>query len=156
MRFARQGVVHLGDLLMRKSLLSQLSVIFGVFLSACALVLLPGCSGTSGDHTETVETVPHVQETETGKQDDTFEHDNYDEGTNDYEYDGISSSLGETTTTLDDGTVMTYDDDGIIYYENPDGSLEVTNGWGNVVKDIDGDGLADSYSIDGGESWGYL
>lgn len=28
---------------------------------------------------------------------------------------------------------MTYDDDGTIYYENPAGSLEVTDGWGNVV-----------------------
>ena len=72
-----------------------------------------------------------------------------------YNDDG-SSSLGGTTTTLDDGTVMTYDDDGTIYYKNPDGSLEVTDGWGNVVKDTDGDGMADSYSIDGGESWGYL
>ena len=141
-------------LVMRKSFFSQLFVMCGVLLAASALVLLPGCSGTSEDDTETTEVVPHVQKNES-EDDDSYDYD-YDYDYDDYDYDDGSSSLGGTTTTLDDGTVMTYDDDGTIYYEKPDGSLEVTDGWGNVVKDIDGDGMADSYSIDGGESWGYL
>lgn len=141
---------------MRRSFFSQLAVICGVLLATTALVFLPGCSGTSKDDTEATEAVPRVHEKETVT-DDSYEDVSYDHYDYDYDYDdGDSSSLGGTTTTLDDGTVMTYDDDGTIYYENPDGSLEVTDGWGNVVKDIDGDGAADSYSIDGGESWGYL
>lgn len=143
---------------MRRSFFSQLAVICGVLLATTALVFLPGCSGTSGNNTEATKAVPQVQETETendnSHEDVNYDHYDYDD---DHDYDsGDSSSLGGTTTTLDDGTVMTYVDDGTIYYENPDGSLEVTDGWGNVVKDIDGDGAADSYSIDGGESWGYL
>ena len=128
----------------------KLRLIFAAFVATSFLVLLPGCSGTSTESSEPTEVVTHVQETES----DDYDYD-YDYEDDDRRDDG-SSSLDGTTTTLGDGTVMTYGNDGTIYYENPDGSLEVTDGWGNVVKDVDGDGMADSYSIDGGESWGYL
>ena len=133
---------------MRKPFYSKPLCACGVLIAAAAFVLLPGCSGTSQDGSESAEPAPHVQESpEPEDEDSDLDYDRHNNG---------SSSLGGTTTTLDDGTVMTYDDDGTIYYENPDGSLEVTDGWGNVVKDVDGDGMADSCSIDGGESWGYL
>lgn len=45
------------------------------------------------------------------------------------------------------------DEDGYSYYEYDDGSAEVTDGYGNVGRDSDGDGSLDTYSFDGGETW---
>ena len=45
------------------------------------------------------------------------------------------------------------DSDGYSYYKNSDGSLEVTDGYGNAVKDYDGDGVVDAMTTDGGATW---
>lgn len=45
------------------------------------------------------------------------------------------------------------DSDGYSYYKNSDGSLEVTDGYGNAVKDYDGDGVVDAMTTDGGGTW---
>ena len=145
---------------MKRLYITRLRSACAILLIASALGLLTGCSETSQSGQATTEDVPRTQHVDTDNSDIDYEYDSPRDNTvshnYDHEYSDDSSSLGGTTTTLDDGTVMTYEDDGTIIYENPDGSLEVTDGWGNVVKDTDGDGLADSFSIDGGESWGYL
>lgn len=38
-------------------------------------------------------------------------------------------------------------------YKNADGSFEVTDGYGTVLKDLDSDGYYDMGSIDGGKTW---
>ena len=141
---------------MKRLYIARLRSACAILLITSALSLLAGCSETSQGSQTTTEDVPRTQHIDTDNDDIDYEYDSPRDNTDSHEYDDDSSSLGGTTTTLDDGTIMTYEDDGTIIYENPDGSLEVTDGWGNVVKDTDGDGLADSFSIDGGESWGYL
>ncbi len=37
--------------------------------------------------------------------------------------------------------------------EYDDGSAEITDGWGMVARDTDGDGELDIISTDSGESW---
>ena len=46
--------------------------------------------------------------------------------------------------------------DGYYYYENYDGSYEVTDGMGNAAVDVDGDGSIDAVTTDGGETWDEL
>lgn len=141
---------------MKRLYIARLRSACVILLITSALGLLTGCSETSQGSQTTTEDVPRTQPIDTDNDDIDYEYDSPRDNNDSREYDDDPSSLGGTTTTLDDGTIMTYEDDGTIIYENPDGSLEVTDGWGNVVKDTDGDGLADSFSIDGGESWGYL
>lgn len=43
--------------------------------------------------------------------------------------------------------------DGNYYFKNDDGSYEATDGWGNGVRDEDGDGEPDMWTDDGGETW---
>lgn len=43
--------------------------------------------------------------------------------------------------------------DGSNLYKNADGSIEVTDGYGTVLKDLDSDGYYDKGSTDGGETW---
>ena len=39
---------------------------------------------------------------------------------------------------------------------NKDGTSEVTDGYGNAVKDSNGDGKPDKYSTDSGKTWSNL
>ena len=100
---------------MRRSFFSQLVVICGSILATTApRFSSPAALARGGNNTEATKAVPQVQETETeddnSHEDVNYDHYDYDD---DHDYDsGDSSSLGGTTTTLDDGTVMTYDDDG--------------------------------------------
>lgn len=57
-----------------------------------------------------------------------------------------SSSKKETGSYYDTGT-------GSTMYKYSDGSSEITDGWGNVWRDNDGDGDPDEYSTDGAKSW---
>jgi hypothetical protein len=43
--------------------------------------------------------------------------------------------------------------DGNYYFKNDDGTVEATDGWGNGVRDEDGDGEADKWTDDGGQTW---
>ena len=43
--------------------------------------------------------------------------------------------------------------DGNYYFQDNDGSVMATDGKGNGVKDIDGDGEADYYTTDSGQTW---
>lgn len=43
--------------------------------------------------------------------------------------------------------------DGNYYFKNYDGSVEATDGFGNGVKDVNGDGKADYYTTDSGDTW---
>ena len=43
--------------------------------------------------------------------------------------------------------------DGNYYYKNNDGTYEATDGRGNGIRDTDGDGNADEYTVDGGKTW---
>ena len=43
--------------------------------------------------------------------------------------------------------------DGNYYFKNDDGSYEATDGMGTAIRDEDGDGEADMWTIDGGETW---
>ena len=75
----------------------------------------------------------------------------------DYSDDSDSSIFVDDEDTLgvelNDGSTVYQDGGGNYYYVNPDGSIEVTDGWGNVGIDTDLDGEFDSYSTDGGETW---
>lgn len=43
--------------------------------------------------------------------------------------------------------------DGNYYFKNDDGTVEATDGKGNGVKDVDGDGEPDYYTTDSGKTW---
>lgn len=72
--------------------------------------------------------------------------------------DGITA---DDYTELDNGDLLYegkdstgyIDSDGYQYYKNSDGSLEVTDGYGNAVKDYDGDGEVDAVTNDSGATW---
>ena len=64
-----------------------------------------------------------------------------------------SSSSSSSSRNKSGDSSMYIDKDGTGYIFNEDGSREVTDGYGNVVKDKDGDGDADSISTDGGQTW---
>ncbi len=66
-----------------------------------------------------------------------------------------SGSGSSTTYTYKDktGTKGYIDDKGYGHYTNKDGTTEVTDGYGNVGKDTDGDGKLDTYSSDSGKTW---
>lgn len=82
--------------------------------------------------------------------------DAYSSSSSDSSY-GSSSSSSTTPPNYgsrEDGmTSSRTDEDGYSYYEYDDGSAEVTDGYGNVGRDSDGDGSLDSFSFDGGETW---
>lgn len=56
-------------------------------------------------------------------------------------------------TRSDGMTYQSRDEDGYSYYEYSDGSAEITDGYGNVGRDSDGDGTIDELSYDSGETW---
>ena len=77
-----------------------------------------------------------------------------------------SKPTGSTTSTDSDDDFKIvesgYDDangkgykgsDGNYYFKDNDGSYMATDGKGNGVKDVDGDGEADYYTTDSGETW---
>lgn len=66
-----------------------------------------------------------------------------------------SDSGSSSTYTYHDksGTTGYIDSKGYGHYTNPDGTTEVTDGYGNVGKDTDGDGKLDTYSSDSGKTW---
>lgn len=70
----------------------------------------------------------------------------YDDDDDDY-----SSSSSSTTERRQ--TYAQTDPDGWSYMEYNDGSAEITDGWGMVARDTDGDGDLDKISTDSGESW---
>ena len=66
-----------------------------------------------------------------------------------------SNSGSSSTYTYHDksGTTGYIDIKGYGHYTNPDGTTEITDGYGNVGKDTDGDGKLDVYSSDSGKTW---
>ncbi len=64
-----------------------------------------------------------------------------------------SSSSSSSSKSKKNNTTSYYDKNGNGYYFNSDGSVEVTDGYGRVVKDTNGDGTVDKVSTDGGKSW---
>lgn len=76
-----------------------------------------------------------------------------------------TSSSSTASTESDDGHLQLSDEfetpdgrgfmgsDGNYYFQNDDGSYEVTDGYGTGIRDVDGDGSGDYYTIDGGETW---
>lgn len=66
-----------------------------------------------------------------------------------------SNSGSSSTYTYHDksGTTGYIDSKGYGHYTNPDGTTEITDGYGNVGKDTDGDGKLDVYSSDSGKTW---
>lgn len=84
--------------------------------------------------------------------------------TSKYGSSSYGSSSSKSTSSGNDFRIMEsgYDDangkgykgsDGNYYFKNHDGSVEATDGFGNGVKDINGDGKADYYTTDSGETW---
>ena len=65
-----------------------------------------------------------------------------------------SSSRSSTSRSSSSGNRAYYDEStGNTLYTYGDGSREYTDGFGNVVRDSDGDGKVDKASVDGGETW---
>ena len=64
-----------------------------------------------------------------------------------------SGSSGTYTYHDKSGTTGYIDSKGYGHYMNPDGTTEITDGYGNVGKDTDGDGKLDVYSSDSGKTW---
>ena len=64
---------------------------------------------------------------------------------------GSNSSSGSTSERRQ--TYAQTDPDGWSYMEYNDGSAEITDGWGMVARDTDGDGELDKISTDSGETW---
>lgn len=70
----------------------------------------------------------------------------------DYDYSYSSSSSKSSASDRRQTYAHTYDD-GWSYMEYNDGSAEITDGWGMVARDTDGDGELDKISTDSGETW---
>lgn len=67
-------------------------------------------------------------------------------------YSSTKSSSSSSTSRKETGRY--YDPkNGNRAYTYDDGSIEATDGWGNVVRDKNGDGKVDEYSTDGGLTW---
>lgn len=75
-------------------------------------------------------------------------HKSYDD-----DDDGYSSSSSSDKSSDRRQTYAHTDPDGWSYMEYNDGSAEITDGWGMVARDTDGDGELDKISTDSGESW---
>lgn len=70
----------------------------------------------------------------------------------DDDYSHSSSSSKSSASDRRQTYAHTYDD-GWSYMEYNDGSAEITDGWGMVARDTDGDGELDKISTDSGETW---
>lgn len=65
-----------------------------------------------------------------------------------------SENASEKPSGSSDLKFSLYDEgSGNTWYVYDDGSREYTDGYGNVVRDSDGDGEIDMVSVDGGETW---
>lgn len=64
-----------------------------------------------------------------------------------------SSSYSSLRYSSGAPTVSYTDSKGGTAYGYADGSTEYTDGYGNVVRDSDGDGKNDYFSSDGGNTW---
>ena len=67
----------------------------------------------------------------------------------------VESDDGDMLSVDDKGEVTLYNENGITS-KDKDGSIEWTDGWGTVMRDLDGDGEFDVISKDSGESWDHL
>ncbi|QOS66732.1 hypothetical protein GS424_009145 [Eggerthella guodeyinii] len=65
---------------------------------------------------------------------------------------GSKSSSSNSSSKKETGSYYN-PKDGSSLYEYSDGSKEITDGYGNVGRDKDGDGKLDEISTDGGQTW---
>lgn len=66
---------------------------------------------------------------------------------------GLSNTSGKSSESSDLKFSLYDEGSGNTWYVYDDGSREYTDGYGNVVRDDDGDGEIDQVSTDGGGSW---
>ena len=132
------------------------SVIFGpIFMTSKSPTLSTENESTSADSSDSSTDDSDSFESDSSN---SYSYDSNDSNSTSYDsYDSDSSVFVDDEDTLgvelDDGSTVYQDGDGNYYYLNPDGSIEVTDGWGNVGIDTDLDGEFDSYSTDSGETW---
>ena len=144
------------------------SLVFIAIIVGCLAVFSPNGASSHSDQSE----VGGEAEYEGSGFDDSegsntsYDHDYDSDASSSYSYDsdsydpddssGHSRSVDDDSTLgveLDDGSTVYQDGSGNYYYVNPDGSIEATDGWGNVGVDTDQDGEFDYYSTDSGDTW---
>ncbi len=121
-----------------------------VCLLACTL---SGCGSTASS--ADVDTDNDIEDSTYDSSDDS------DEPFFDFDETDTDGITADDYTELDNGDLLYegkdstgyIDSDGYQYYKNSDGSLEVTDGYGNAVKDYDGDGEVDAMTTDSGATW---
>ena len=123
-----------------------------MMLGVLAITLLSSSDTTKTQTEETSEKSDHPSDSSDDEDFEDYSSDDAD----------IYSDSPEVKQ-LDDDTMLYSDDDsvgltlkdGSSIYANKDGSVDVTDGYGNVGRDTDGDGELDAFSSDGGNSWNY-
>lgn len=145
----------------------QLKIIGALATSAALSLTLIGCSSTptveSNDgSSDSIEQEKESTTTTSNSANDSNSsstskpssssspHKSYDDDDDGYSY--SPSSSGGTSSDRNQTYAHT-DPDGWSYMEYDDGSAEITDGWGMVARDTDGDGELDIISTDSGESW---
>lgn len=124
-------------------------------LFACTL---SGCGSTASS--SDVDTDDDI-DIEDSTYDSYDSSDDSDEPYFDFDETDTDGITADDYTELDNGDLLYegrdstgyIDSDGYQYYKNSDGSLEVTDGYGNAVKDYDGDGKVDAMTTDSGATW---
>lgn len=123
-------------------------------VAACLLACtLSGCGSTASS--ADVDTDNDIEDSTYDSSDDS------DESFFDFDETDTDGITADDYTELDNGDLLYegkdstgyIDSDGYQYYKNSDGSLEVTDGYGNAVKDYDGDGEVDAMTTDSGATW---
>ena len=123
-------------------------------VAACLLACtLSGCGSTASS--TDVDTDNDIEDSTYDSSDDS------DEPFFDFDETDTDGITADDYTELDNGDLLYegkdstgyIDSDGYQYYKNSDGSLEVTDGYGNAVKDYDGDGEVDAMTTDSGATW---
>lgn len=122
---------------------------------------LAGCGTTSSVDRDRTEDKQEKTSTSSSSTSTSSSTDDDDEPYFDFDETDTDGVTEDDFTELDNGDMLYegkdstgyMDSDGYSYYKNSDGSLEVTDGYGNAVKDYDGDGEVDAMTTDGGATW---
>ena len=127
-----------------------LLLIFAIILGPAFRISEPASSSAESESTSTASPDSSANDSDTYESNNSNTHSYDSNDSNSSAFVDDEDTLG---VELDDGSTVYQDGDGNYYYVNPDGSIEATDGWGNVGVDSDADGEFDSYSTDGGETW---
>lgn len=145
--------------LARRYNLKNIAIILAIFILCIAM--LGSCSGCFGG-SEDEDDYSYSKNSDSYSSGSSYSSSSSSSGSSSYR--GYSSSDDDLeagvysdgdATYLTDGKGNTFaqDSDGTTYLFNEDGSALATDNKGNAVLDSDGDGNADLYTKDGGETW---